>query len=198
VMGLGVGVQIDADLAADWVRGSLAQGSDLARLVTQRLPQLTIALVLSLPSILQGRRLVLDDVGRGLSSSASDAVAKEFFMKLAKKMPLTLIVEDDLARRGDPRVGRAAFVDDRLIRWEEINEDGFRAAKLLRSGASGYPLNAFICRGSSRELNLEEDRQLLVIEEEQIVDSTDAVVASVWDAEAYVAVCSPELIHTAD
>lgn len=142
-----VKVQIlDSGIAQDWIRGSLAQGSLLSMVMTERLPALLVA-VLMIPRYTDpGARLRLDNHGRGYSPTEVDRVAAQFFHALAACGAQTLVVEDDLARRGDQHLtGDVAFVDGRVIRWTVLEEGSNAAAvRLLRTGSSGYPLNAFV------------------------------------------------------
>lgn len=188
-----IGQRVETERAFDWVRRSLAQGSDLARLIGARLSKLSQALLLVEPSRVQGPGPIFDDSGRGIPASEADEVAKCLLATTARKAKLTLIVEDDLARQGDPHLGRAAFVGARVLRWEEVDNQTISAVTLLRRGASGYPLNAFICQGTPPDLGLSADLQISPTQQERIADSVLGVLVSVWDAEAFVAVILPTL-----
>jgi hypothetical protein len=188
-----LGLRVETERAIDWVRGSLARGSDLARLISARLSALSKALILVEPSRVQGPGPILDDSGRGIPSSEAYEVAKRILATAARTAKLTLVVEDDLARQGDPHLGRAAFVGARVLRWEEVDDQAKNAVTILRRGASGYPLNAYICQGRPADLGLSADLQLSPIQQQRLADSVLGVIVSVWDAEAFVAVVSPTL-----
>ena len=188
-----LGQRVEPEGAFSWVRGSLAQGSDLARLIGARLSTLTKALLLVEPSRVQGHGPILDDSGRGIPSSEADEVAKRLLASAARTAKLTLVVEDDVARKGDPHLGRAAFVGTRVLRWEEVDDQAASAVTLLRRGAFGYPLNAYVCQGTATDLGLSADSQLSPVLQERIADAVLGVLVSVWDAEAFVAVVSPAL-----
>lgn len=188
-----LGQRVETERAFDWVRGSLAQGSDLAGLISARLSTLSKALLLVEPSRVQGPGPILDDSGRGIPSSEADEVAKRLLATAARKAKLTLVVEDDLARQGDPHLGQAVFVGARVLRWEEVDDQATSAVTLLRRGASGYPLNAYVCQGTAPDLGLTADLELSTMQQQRLVDAVLGVLVSVWDAEAFVAVLSPTL-----
>lgn len=188
-----LGQRVEPERALDWVRGSLAQGSDLARLIGARLSTLSKALLLVEPSRVQGPGPILDDSGRGIPSSEADEVAKRLLATAARKAKLTLLVEDDMARQGDPHLGRVAFVGARVLRWAEVDDQVTSAVTLLRGGASGYPLNAYVCQGTALDLGLSADLQLSPTQQERLADLVLGVLVSVWDAEAFVAVISSTL-----
>jgi len=184
------GSRVDLRLAADWARSSLGRGSSLARRATRRLPTLTAAVVFAVGI---DERETFDDSGRGLTTSAADRAARDFLSTVKQMGNMTLVVEDDTGRRGDPKVGRVAFVDDRLLRWEGTGDGGLRAADLLRTGAFGYPLNAFLCRAPASDLGLSADHELTAAEQEVLVDAVCAIIVSVWDAETYLALLSQDM-----
>jgi len=143
------------------------------------------------PTLAPQVKPVLDDNGRGLPSSEADEVARRLLDSAASAGKVTLIVEDDLARRGDPRVERATFVGDRVLRWEEVADDASNAATLLRKGSSGYPLNAYLCSGVAADLGLAPEADLSPDLQGRLAEAVVGVIVSVWDAEAFVAVLSP-------
>lgn len=189
-----MGSPVSVELGAGWVRGSLAQGSGMAELMTRRLDKLGSAVLLS-PSV-QGAAPVtsLDDLGRGIRSSDADQIAQRLLESFAAAGVRTLVVEDDLARRGDPGVGLdVAFVGDRVVRWADLGVGADVAVQLLRAGASGYPLNAFACWPPSAELGLEAGVPLGERQQAALVESTCAVITAVYDAETYLVLMSRDL-----
>jgi hypothetical protein len=193
----GVSTAIDAGVAMDWVRGSLAEGSALAMSMTWQLNSLTSAWLVA-PDGSTLAPLLLDNQGRGIKTRDADLAAARFLACLSHHGDQILLVEDDLARRGDPRLDdEVAFVEDRVVRWSEIEADTSHAVALLRSGSSGYPLNAFVCHASARQLGLGPGGQIDDACQASIVESVDAVLVSVYDAEAYVALANADLISTA-
>ena len=189
-----IGSPVTTELGADWTRGSLAQGSDLAASMTRRLVEFASARLL-IPLVPGAAPVTsLDDHGRGNRSSDADQIARRLFESFAAAGVRTLVVEDDLARRGDPGVGLdVAFVGDRVVRWANIGVGVDAAVQLLRAGASGYPLNAFACWPPSTELGLKAGVILGESRQTALVDSTSAVITSVYDAETYLVLMSRDL-----
>jgi hypothetical protein len=137
----------------------------------------------------------LDDHGRGYPSSEVDRLASRLLELLTSVGAQSLVVEDDLARRGDPGLeGNVAFVDDRVVRWANLGQGADAPAALLRGGSSGYPLNAFVSSFGAGDLMLAPGSRLQPAALSTIVNSAMAVIASVYDAEAYVALIAPEVL----
>jgi hypothetical protein len=184
------GCIVERDTASDWVRGSLAQGSSLAMLMSRRLQMLTSARLLVHHA---GGAVVLNDHGRSISSADTDAMAHQLFARVGAEAVKTLIVEDDLARRGDSSVeADVVFVEDRVLRWTGLG-DAASAGALLRRGSSGYPLNAFVSREPADVLGLVPGHTLTKDEQARVVDTTELVLVSVYDAEAYLVLMTPVL-----
>lgn len=133
----------------------------------------------------------LDDVSRALSQEDVDAVVQHILRALAAGGG-TLVVEDDLARRGD-RLDGVAFVGDRVLRWADLTTDVARATRLLRLGASGYPLNAFVSRLSAGSLFLRPGQTVGEDEVRALAQSVAVVINSVYDAESFVLLATPDL-----
>jgi hypothetical protein len=185
------GVPIDADQAIDWARGSLAQGSRLAMSMTQRLESLRSTWLVTQPEADDERPRRLDEHGHGVKTSDVDLLASRLLASLMRAGLGVLLVEDDLARRGDPNLGsEVAFVGDRIVRWSEMKGSSGRAVAFLRRGSSGYPLNAFVCRASAKQLRLEPGIEIDAEAQSHIVETAQAVIVSVYDAEAFVALLS--------
>ncbi len=164
-------------------------------LMTEQLASLSGALLIAPIDIDPGQPR-LDDHGHGYSSAEVDRLAVKLLQALVAEGARTLVVEDDLARRGDPRLeGNVGFVEDRVVKWAELDRGTVDAVTLLRSGSSGYPLNAFVSTLSARELMLEPRSQLRSETLSSIVRSVVAVIASVYDAEAYVALLTDEALE---
>jgi hypothetical protein len=185
------GLPLSIAEAVDWVRESLAQGSALAMLMAERLGLFSSARLLVPEAGKQQWTFLPGEHGRGYRSRDIDLLAGQFLRSLACFDLQTLLVEDDLARKGDPNLAAVAYVEDRVLRWIELGPDPARAVALLRGGSSGYPLNAFVCRRSPTQLRLRPGRQLDAEQQASIVESTEVTIVSVYDAEAYVALLSP-------
>lgn len=179
----------------DWARGSLAQGSTLATSMTQRLESFRSTWLVAPPGADHQAPPRLDERGRGIKTSAADSLGARLLACLMSAGLHVLLVEDDLARRGDPDLGcDVAFVGERVVRWCETADGSARAVALLRSGSSGYPLNAFLCRASVKQLGLESGIEIDAEVQELIVESVEAVIVSVYDAEAFVALVSSDVL----
>jgi hypothetical protein len=176
--------------AASWVHESLTQGSALAAAVGERLEQFSSAwLLVPEHADVRGGRL---DQSCGLRIGEADVLARQLLTRLARTGHHTLVVEDELARKGDPHLDPdISFVGDRVVRWTEIDEHAEQATTLLRSGSSGYPLNAFVCRCSAPTLHLTTGSDLSAESRGNIIASTKAVIASVYDGEAFVVLLAP-------
>jgi hypothetical protein len=101
---------VGVELGGDWVRDSLAQGSGMAELMTRQLGRFSSAVLLS-PSATGAPPVTsLDHHGRGIRSSDADQIAERLLESFAAAGVLTLVVEDDMQRRGDPAVGLEALL----------------------------------------------------------------------------------------
>ena len=124
--------------------------------------------------------------GKGLGSRNSSEVIARYFDSMEPGS--LLVVEDDLARRGDPSVlGAAAYVGDRVLRWRAI-DDGRRAEELLREGSSGYPLNAFVIAENVGSSILSANAAISSQQVAQLARSVSIVIAAAFDGEAYLVV----------
>jgi hypothetical protein len=189
------GREVEQEAAADWVRGSFAQGSSLAMLMSQRLGALPNAILLA-PGRPPGP-VILDDYSRGVRTGEADRAAQRLLELLGLETVKTLIVEDENARPGARHLGKlgpnVGFVEDRVFRWTDLNDGALPAATLLRKGSSGYPLNAFGCWAPAEDLGLSPGHTLSVTEQLGIVDATVLVIVSLYDGEAYLALVAAEL-----
>lgn len=180
---------IDPDQAKRWIDESLARGSRLANLMQPRVERMRHASLLGAPA---SAPHALDNTGRGVSSSDANFDVARFLEATRASGICTLLVEDDVARKGDPRLPNdVAFVEDRVIYWTEIAPGARSATRLLRNGSTGYPLNAFISRGSIADMNPFRRRRL-----DSALDSICAdvsgVIVSVFDDESFVVISSDE------
>ncbi|WP_435749017.1 hypothetical protein [Microbacterium sp. PMB16] len=97
-----------------------------------------------------------------------------------------LVVDDDLARRGDPGLDDASFVQDRVIRWSDLRSAPEDLMLLIRRGASGYPLNAFICGGEGSEPFYPQSGELRESEVNLIASEVRVIIHSIYDAESFL------------
>lgn len=180
---------IDPDQAKSWVSESLAEGSRLAKLMQRRIERMQHASLLGAPA---SAPHALDNKGRGGSSSDADADAVRFLEANRASGFCTLLVEDDMARKGDPHLPEdIAFIDDRVLHWAEIGASAISATRLLRSGSTGYPLNAFISRSPTTAINDLRGRQLDSVLD-SICSDIEGVMVSVFDGESFVVMNSDE------
>ena len=180
-----IGLRLDPQQAATWVRASLGEGSILARLMLERLTALPRAWLLA-PETVDALGTTLDNASRGIRQAHADVVVADAIQQLAGRGLKTLIVESDLARRGDPDLGTVAFAGDHVLRWAEWNGDPSPMTRLLRTGASGYPTNAFGCTRSAADLGVGVGHELGPTNLARIVQVTCALLVSVYDGEAYI------------
>ena len=86
-----------------------------------------------------------------------------------------------------------AFVGERVLRWVDLSLHPDGAARLLRTGATGYPLNAVVCMNSPDALGLAAGKVLTEIEISSLAAAACAVITSVYDAETYLVLTTAEL-----
>lgn len=109
----------------------------------------------------------------------------------------TLLVKDDMARRGDPYLPRdIAFVDDRVLHWTEIGPGARSATQLVRNGSTGHPLNAFVSRRPPADMKSLLGRQIDSLLERICADIC-TVMVSVFDGESFVVMNADEPLLSA-
>ena len=130
------GVPVELDAARSWVEESLVSGTSLAKAIGDRLDAFDTALLLvpQIPALPRPQQF--DQVGRGYSLDDSVRVAKLAFKKL-QRPGCVLVVEDDLALRGDPGADiGTVFIGDRVLRTHSRVADnrcwGSRASEKWR------------------------------------------------------------------
>jgi|JI10StandDraft_1071094.scaffolds.fasta_scaffold18321_7 hypothetical protein len=168
----------------EWLLDSLAQGTVLASAVSALLGQAVVRIVLAgQTTALQ----VLPAHGSSVPTSESDQLAAAVLEIELRNGGRTLIVEDDLARKGDRVLtqDRVGFVDDRVLRWADLESED--APGLLRTGSAGYPLNAYVVSLSADELGLTNGLQLGTELVQRIAESTMLVLVGAFDGEGFIA-----------
>ncbi|HTZ43213.1 MAG TPA: hypothetical protein VMB79_05070 [Jatrophihabitans sp.] len=184
-----------ADIAAAsaWARESLADGSELAMLVRDRLAEFSTALVIA-PALSPSMSISIDDRGRGMHTSDVDLALRPLLESFRQAGARTLIVEDDLARCGDPRLpAKVVYAGDRVLRWCDFIPGAQDPVRLLRTGASGYPLNAIISSADAGALDLTPGRTLSYENLRRVSAAGGAVITSVYDAESYLILVTENL-----
>ncbi|NJI58284.1 hypothetical protein HCX50_02445 [Microbacterium oxydans] len=125
----------------------------------------------------------------------ADSVLRRIFRGLPAVSDGILIVDDDLSRRGDAGLDGVSFVDDRVIRWEGLQSPPEDLTRLIRRGASGYPLNAFTSGNRQGHTlrpsvgSLSDSDVLLLASEVQVV------IHSVYDAESFLLLVLDEEVN---
>ena len=178
--------------AIPWIYSSLSQGSALSASVRARIDPTWSAFVVAPGADSGPWRAPIDERSRQLRHRDVDDIATQFLKSLSRRGLQTLVVEDDSARRGDPNLGEAAYVDDRVLRWSELRGDTAHSVALLRSVA--YPLNGFLCRKSASTMGLLPHKSLDKEERTAVAAATAVVIVSVYDAEAYLAIVAPDVL----
>jgi hypothetical protein len=184
-------VEVERDAAIGWLRQSLAQGHALSSAVLA-----SVRLSDGRPYVLvpedMARERVADLAAGGVTSTArADQALEGIFGSILDEGGRCLVVEDDLARSRDPVVSTSpfptAFIDGHVARWVDLAADGAagEARRLLRMGASGYPLNAFVTSLPAGRLCLVEGESLDDIVG-LVVGSLIAIVVAAYDAETFL------------
>ncbi|MDE3194007.1 MAG: hypothetical protein KGN00_09995 [Chloroflexota bacterium] len=185
-----VPIELPRDIALDWLRKSLMDGSRSS------------AHVLAVARLDHGHLFALAPAGTkpsqltpaegGVASvAASDAALAVVLAGMAGEGASCVVIEDDVQRRGDPSLPRfdlpSAFLDDRVIHWRDLTVDSAKAAVVaVQRGASGYPLNAFVTTRSAASLGLVDGRQLDDGLLAAVESALMAVIVAVFDAESFL------------
>ena len=166
---------IEVDVAAAWVRDSLADGGQLSALVLARIDSYRTAEAL-LPDRFAASSENSLRSGIGASRDRANQAMAGFFDTVAPEA--TLLVEDDLWRPGDTIPGDYLVREfgERLIRFAPLNA---QAVELLGYGSSGFPLNAFVAFGNSADL-------ASAAFDDDFVDGIRTIIVSVLDGESYL------------
>ncbi|WP_223622727.1 hypothetical protein [Microbacterium sp. EST19A] len=134
---------IPRDKGVNWSRESLDLGSRFSRQVAARFEGEQVRAYAILPR--DRESIDVADFSHSAQIGEADLLLGRFLQSLAAAFDGILVVDDDLARRGDPRLEGVSYVDDRVIRWVDLQSAPGDLTRLVRTGASGYPLNAFVC-----------------------------------------------------
>ena len=171
--------------AREWSQASLDAGSVLAGLIGRRFSTQAAAFVL-LPD--DGSAIEVDDVSRAVDPQHADQVLAEYLQYLASMGAGVLVVEDDTAREGDPGLTEAVFLEGRGLRWKDMHADASQLMRLIRRGASGYPLNAFVCDEDGRAILQQVGDALSSKDVTGLARSALSVIHSVYDAESFLVI----------
>lgn len=186
------GAPLDAAQARRWVQRSLAQGALLSHEVAAEVGRFVVATLLAPAGHSAGG---LDDVGRGIRSEDADAIALSY-LRTRHPHGGCLLVEDDLALPGDPSLvdqpGDYSVVDGRILRWADLDAPGDLLAWTLRAGSSRFPLNAFVAPVTASQAGLLPGAEVRDAVVAGIASQVVAIIVSVFDAEAYVALADDQ------
>jgi hypothetical protein len=186
------GLVIRPEDAEPYVLNSLNRGTALAELVARELWRTGEALLLAPSNSVKESPL---ERGQGLATAVADEFAVRFLRRAEDGGGRSLVVESDLARRGDPHLDAdVAYIGNRVLRWVDMPDDPSHGTRLLRSGASGYPLNAFVCDRSSAELGLFPGADLTETTQSRIAGSVRAIIVSALDAETFLVWLRPSAL----
>lgn len=186
------GAPLDPAAARPWVQQSLSDGAQLSHAVAAHIERFVVATLLAPAGYSDGH---LDDMGRGIPGPETDAVALAY---LRTRVPGSgcLLVEDDLARPGDPGLaehqGAYGVVEGRILRWADLDGADEQLAWTLRAGSSRFPLNAFLIPVSASQAGLIRGAEVADGLVARIASQVVAVIVSVFDAEAYVALAEDD------
>lgn len=168
-------------------RSVLARGSLIAFELDYQLGCFDIALIIDHPAL---TREFSGHPGTYTRDQADNELDAHHALLLAS-MPAAraIVVEDSYALRSDPNRSGCAYADERVVRWRLIDHSQPGGVELLRAGAHGVPLCAYITTRSAGELGLVEGVSLSSESMGSIAESTIAVVLPLFDEEAFLALC---------
>jgi hypothetical protein len=187
-MSSALAVEVSRAIGIEWLLRSLAAGDGCSEAVVARDPftggRFRAIASLSATSV---------DLSRGgvIEASSADAVLTVILEELAAVAELCVVVEDDLRKPGDPvlanRTVRSAYLGDNVLHWSDLRVGvGAEATRMIRLSASGYPLNAFVVKGSARDLGLNDGLPVVEGFETQVAEALTGVVVSAFDTESFL------------
>jgi len=179
---------VASEVALRWVRESLDQGSMLSARVADRLSDGVEASVISPSGV---GTVNIDGSSRGINRREAEVVLERYLSVSRPVHDGVLIVEDDVARAGDPELADVTSIADRIIRWIPTDGEPEKWSTLLRVGASGYPLNAFVCAPPAGDRLAGAGRRLTEADAATLAGCVTAVINSVFDAESFLIASFP-------
>lgn len=183
-------VTIDPAAGREWLGKSLAQGFDISAAVRAVAP-LDEG---NYRSFLAGGKLRRANFAEGGVARADESrvALARYLDDLPGGRTSCLIVEDDLRRRADPLVesrpgSYISFIGDRIVHWcnrgQEIDPE---CTDVMKRGASGYPLNAFVSTMSAVDFGLVDGQDAPKGFAIEVAESLLAVIVSAFDAESFM------------
>jgi len=182
-------IEAPVEEAQGWLRYSLEQGFDVS------------AAVLDAGFIDKGRGLAIVSTefqrapfeffhGGVLGTDTSRECLGRILVDGTFGLIGSLLVEDDVRRKGDPWIGRikppSAFIADRVLHWANPNTGIGNVVEVIHHGGFGYPLNAFLVTKSSADLGLVDSEEAPEDLPRQVVSSLLGVVVSAFDNESFL------------
>ena len=180
------GIQIPNDSAKNgsWSRWRREPDIGASRSLVATTPGRAVLLARMIPNQASGDR------SRPATGSAIRSAIDSrrcFFAGLASTGTMTLVVEGSPATRGPHVQEQAAFAEDRVLHWAVVADgDQNEAVKRLRSGASGYPLNAFLCERPPPAFGLDAGAELDADALDELGEAVKLVIVAAYDAETYL------------
>ena len=183
------GFRVDRDSARLWVVASLNRGHAVSRLLPQRVAARPGDATLLAERDPQPGAVRTYRYRHGLNFSARDAAVAAFITDRTTSGEWTLVIEEDILQPDDCDLGEAVmYWRDRVLRWVDLSSTRCTdPAAELRRGASGYPLNAFLCSGSPTQLRLRNNAEASDELCDELAAGTAAVIVSAYDDHAYLA-----------
>ncbi len=188
--------------AREWIRTSLERGHELSRFALERFDLSTGTVLCMVPSANPppfGFRGTLD-TSYDCSPDLVEAVSM-----LAARGAVALVVEDELARRGDQFLGDNAppdtlvpyYLADDHILWG-IDLEQLKApetVELISWASAGWPTNAFFVGAKTRSVRLVEGGEISNRELGALSNAITGILVAAFDAESYV-VWEPERVNS--
>lgn len=176
--------QVDVHAATAWLESRLGD-SRLETALLGRLAGLSRACVVGLSDADAGD---LNDASCRLATTDGDAALAAWFAERSACGPQTVMVLDDLARRGDPVLAGedVAYNGSRVLSYAQVDPAGVDAAAAVRRGGSGYPTIAVVVPGSPDDLGLVAHGECDDDRVEALASHAAGVIVSVHDAETWL------------
>lgn len=180
--------------ATAWVEEGLADGGALAAALAGNLDPLTDFFVL-VPAHADVTWHPREASGYRMTRSAIELGLARMLRSAEACGARTIIVEDELGRRGDPVLTTSAaaafgvrYMGDRVVRSQPIRADLSAAIRIIRTGSSGYPLNGFLT-----EFELPDSDELALPQLDGVLRKLVGILVSAFDAETYAVLARPDL-----
>jgi hypothetical protein len=182
-------IELKPGEAISWLRSSLAQGFQISEAIAATTPfengQIRVIAPVeatALPPLNQGGLLSQEEANDAMSGVLAELTASG---------AACLVIEDALGRYGDPAVLAStlgtAWLDNRVLHWHPLDlSTTSSATNALRTGSSGYPLNAFVTTRTADALGLIDHTALEESGIDKICEALIAVIVSAFDAESFL------------